>query len=395
MKVHFISTTTFPHGGATATRTLSYAKGFIENGIDCEIVIPIPICSINDKLNTMHKGVYKGVLFHYSNSIIHRSNSFIKRRFNDIIAYIKTLYYISKIPNGDIILFYNNENILYKLALPLCHLKSLKTVLELNELPFIAGEQTKKRINKRNVMLENILPKFDGIIVISDKLTELTRQYSKAEILKVPIITPPDIEQNGNNTNDTERYIFHSGSLTEVKDGVCGMVEAFGIALPYIGKDVKYILTGNIEKSPDKDKLKAIISKYSLENNIVFTGYLVEDELRNYQANSTMVIINKHDSLQNKYCFATKLSEYLFMKKPVVTTNIGEAMNFLKNGVNAYIVEPGNPQLIAEKIIEIFNNPQEAKRIGENGYELTKKEFNYLYQGKRMVDFFNKLTKEL
>ena len=392
MKVHLISTTAFPHGGATATRTLSYAKGFIENGIDCEIIIPIPTCAINDKLNTTHKGVHKGVPFHYSNSVSHRSNSFIMRRVNDIFAYMKTLYYISRIPKGDIVLFYNNENVLYKLALLVCRLKSLKTALELNELPFIAGEQTAKRVKKRNMMLKNILPKFDGVIVISDTLSELVRGYSKAEIIKVPIITPPDIEQHSNNDKDAGRYIFHSGSLTEVKDGVCGMIEAFGMALPHIGNDVKYILTGNLDKSPDKENLKAIIYKYSLENNIVFTGYLAEDELRHYQANCTMVIINKYDSLQNKYCFATKLSEYLVMKRPVVTTNIGEAMNFLKNGVNAYIVEPGNPQLIAEKIIEIFNNPIDAKKIGESGYELTKKEFNYLYQGKRIIDFFNKLT---
>lgn len=393
MKIHFISTTPFPYGGATATRTLSYAKGFIENGIDCEIIIPIPICSINDKLNTTHKGVYKGVPFHYSTSVTHRSSSFIKRRVNDILAYAKTLFYISRIPKGDIILFYNNENALYKLALPLCHMKSLPTALELNELPHVAGEQTAKRVKKRNVMLKKLLPKFDGVIVISDTLNELARQYSKAQTIKVPIITPPEMEHKEAG-NCQDRYIFHSGSLTETKDGVCGMIEAFGIALPHIGKDVKYILTGNIEKSPDKEILRSIISKYSLEENVIFTGYISNEELRRYQANCTMVIINKYDTLQNKYCFATKLSEYLAMKKPVVTTKIGEAMNYLHNEYNSYIVEPGNPQLIAEKIIEIFNNPAEAKKIGEKGYELTEKEFNYLYQGKRMIDFFKKLTKE-
>lgn len=394
MKVHFISNTAFPYGGATTIRTFSYAKGLIDNGVECEVIIPIPTCAVNDKLNVNNKGVYNGIPFRYFSSSPRRSSSFIMRRLNDFVGYVRTLFYILRIPKGDILLFYNNTNLLFKLALPLCKLKGLKTVLEQNELPHIAGEQTRERIKKRDEMLEKILPKFDGVIVISEALKQLVNSYSKAETLKVPIITPPDIEQHSNNDKDAGRYIFHSGSLTEVKDGVCGMIEAFGMALPHIGNDVKYILTGNLDKSPDKENLKAIISKYSLENNIVFTGYLAEDELRHYQANCTMVIINKYDSLQNKYCFATKLSEYLVMKRPVVTTNIGEAMYFLKDEVNAYIVEPGNPRLIAEKIVEIFNNPIDAKKIGECGYELTKKEFNYLYQGKRIIDFFNGLTKK-
>lgn len=390
MKVHFIANTAFPYGAATTTRTLSYAKGFIDNGVECEVIIPIPTCSASDKMNIEHKGIYKGVPFRYSYPSTRRSASFIKRRYHDFVGQVKTLYHILRIPKGDIVLLYNGNNSWNRLALLACKLSGIKSVLEMNELPYCEGEQTKDRQKQRQITLEKILPKFNGVIVISDELGKLVRKYSNAKIIKVPIITPPDTNHQAD-CNNNERFIFHSGKLTEAKDGVCGMLEAFGIAFPKIGKDVKFILTGNVEMSPDKDKIKAIISKYSLEENVVFTGYIEEEELRKYQSNCTMVIINKYDSLQNKYCFATKLSEYLAMKRPVVTTNIGEAMNYLQDNVNAYIVEPHNPQLIADKIIEIFNNPQKAAEIGENGFLLTTKEFNYKYQGKRMLEFFKTL----
>lgn len=393
MKIHFIVNTAFPYGAATTTRTFSYAKGFVDNGVECEVIIPIPTCSFNDSLNLESKGIYKGVPFRYSCSSSRRSTSFIKRRCFDLIGQIKTLFYILRIPKGDIALFYNGSDNWNLISMIACRLSRTKSVIEINELPHVVGKQTKEKEKQRQRVLKKILPKFDGVIVISEELKSMVGKYSKVKILKVPIITPPDIEgQLDNNCQD--KYIFHSGSLTEAKDGVCGMLEAFGMALPRIGSNVKFILTGDIEKSPEKVRLKTIIADYALEKNVLFTGYLKDEELRKYQSNCTMVIINKYDSLQNKYCFATKLSEYLAMKKPIVTTKIGEAMNYLQDNVNAYIVEPGNPQLIADKIIEIFNNPEEALRIGQNGFKLTQKDFNYKYQGKRMIEFFKNLLQE-
>ena len=390
MKIHFIVNTAFPYGAATTTRTLSYAKGFVDNGIECEVIIPIPTCLSNDTLNVESKGIYNGISFHYSCPSSRRSTSFIKRRYYDFIGQIKTLLYILRIPKGDIALFYNGGDLWNRISPFFCKLSGVKSVLEMNELPHIAGEQTEEKEKRRKKVLEKVLPKYDGIIVISEELKKVAEKFSKAKIIKVPVITPPYLgTESGNNCHG--RYIFHSGSLTEVKDGVCGMLEAFGMALPRIGMDVKFILTGNIEKSPDKVRLKAIIAKYALENNVLFTGYLKDEELRKYQSNCTMVIINKYDSLQNKYCFATKLSEYLAMKKPIVTTKIGEAMNYLQDNINAYIVEPGNPELIADKIVYIFNNPEEALKIGQNGFNLTQKDFNYKYQGKRMIEFFKTL----
>lgn len=101
------------------------------------------------------------------------------------------------------------------------------------------------------------------------------------------------------------------------------------------------------------------------------------------------MIINKYNTQQNRYCFSTKLGEYLALKKPVIITNIGEAMNYL-NETNAYIVEPGDPQLIANNIISIINNKEKSKRIAENAYQLTLKEFNSTYQTKRIISYFTK-----
>lgn len=99
------------------------------------------------------------------------------------------------------------------------------------------------------------------------------------------------------------------------------------------------------------------------------------------------MIINKYDTQQNKYCFSTKLGEYLSFAKPIIITDIGEAMHYL-NETNSFIVKAGSSQEIAEKIIHIVLNEQDAINKGKEGYKLAKEIFNYKYQSKRIIPFF-------
>ncbi|EXY77438.1 hypothetical protein M084_4858, partial [Bacteroides fragilis str. 3988 T1] len=50
-------------------------------------------------------------------------------------------------------------------------------------------------------------------------------------------------------------------------------------------------------------------------------------------------------------------------------------------------VEPHNPLLIRDKIIQAFKNPDERTRIAKAGKQMAFKEFDYLYHGKRLAVF--------
>lgn len=214
----------------------------------------------------------------------------------------------------------------------------------------------------------------------------MAKKYSpRAKAIKVPIMSEGDL--NGDDfTEEMPPYIFHSGTLYEQKDGICGMLRAFGIACKNNECKLHYYLTGELKDSPHSKELERIISEYDIKDRVHFLGYIDAVTLRKYQKNATMAIINKYDTQQNRFCFSTKLSEYLSFSTPVITTTVGEANNYLKDGVNAYVVETHKPELIAEKITHIINNPNEAHRIGKEGYKLTQKEFSCLYQTKRIIN---------
>ena len=63
--------------------------------------------------------------------------------------------------------------------------------------------------------------------------------------------------------------------------------------------------------------------------------------------------------------------------KPIIITRVGEAMNWLTDGLNAYIVEPNHVEDLARSIVRAYSNKDERKTIGENAREQCKQAFHY------------------
>ena len=76
------------------------------------------------------------------------------------------------------------------------------------------------------------------------------------------------------------------------------------------------------------------------------------------------------------FCLPTRLEpfgivflEAMAHKLPVVATNIGAIPELIIDGKNGYLVEPDNPQQLAEKLIESIESPERCKAFGEYGHQ--------------------------
>jgi glycosyltransferase involved in cell wall biosynthesis len=58
-------------------------------------------------------------------------------------------------------------------------------------------------------------------------------------------------------------------------------------------------------------------------------------------------------------------------KIPVVVTKVGENSKMVKNKINGYLANPGDPDDLADKIITALENP-DLKKLGINGYKQVK-----------------------
>lgn len=397
MAIYIITKQPFPNGMAGTKRITCYAKAIISQGLPCKVLI-FTRTEIHGKKpkNIEGNGCFEGIDFEYIGGTPIRSANIFIRKANDILDIIRLKTYLNKnLTKDDIVFGFCSEVNLINSIIKIAHNKKAKYVKELCELPFGTGKETKDTIKKRDTVLKAQYPLCDGIIAISDALVELAKQHASNEcnVIKVPILVDFDKYYMEDHSSEAEiPYIFHSGTLFEQKDGIVGIIEAFGKAITKIDTPIKFISTGTINQSPHKEQIQDLIEKYHLEDKVIFTGYISNDDLKDYLSKASLVIINKYPNQQNTYCFSTKLGEYLAAGKPVIITKVGEAMNWLKDGENAYIIEPKDTDLLAITIVNAINNPDRRNKIAQNGQKVCKECFDYRNYGKKLLHFFNTIN---
>jgi len=399
MKVYIVTKEPFPNGMAATNRIKCYARAIIEGGLDCEVLIyggsEIKGNRIN---NTDAKGDYCGVAFKYiGGTPILPKNKILRRLSQAKRLFLTYIYLLRKLCTGDILFLFMGGDVRTMLHfMSIAKSKKAFCVRDLCELPYGTGAETEYAIRMRRITIEEQFPKLNGIISISDALLNLakTNTPSSCKHIKVPIMVEYEHYYiNKQPQLDGIPYIFHAGTLYQQKDGILGMIEAFGMAKRRLNRPIKYVLTSNINASSHPEELKLLINKYKLEDSLEFVGYLNRDQIKDYLTKAALVISNRPKTRQDYYGFSTKVGEYLASGTPLLMTNWGEAVKWLKNGESAYIVEPEDTEALADAIVHIFSNPEESRRIGLVGQEVCRKCFDYRNWSRPLVDYLNQLGK--
>lgn len=68
--------------------------------------------------------------------------------------------------------------------------------------------------------------------------------------------------------------------------------------------------------------------------------------------------------------------EYMDAGLPVVGTRVGGIPDLIDDGVQGLLVEPGDPDGLAQAIGRLLDDPDEARRMGERGRERRRREFD-------------------
>lgn len=383
-------------GVASVARLKCYIKAIQKAGIDCEMdVFERRPSQVRDIFSKEIRKNQEGISYWYAGGRLYGSSNIIVRQYNGWKDRARMIRHLREnIKEGDVVLVYFSDVSFTKQVIKTVHQKGGFIVKELNELPG-KGKQTPRAERLKSETEKKVMPLFDGIICISENLLAYAQRYAheKCVLTKIPILVDFNEYNLEDRQNEAEiKYIFHAGSLYEQKDGILGMIEAFGNARKRLPIPINYVITGNPNNSPHKEEIEKLIKDKEIEDAVIFTGYLTNEELRNYLSKSSCVIINKYKTLQNDYCFSTKLGEYMAAGKPIVITKVGEATNWLKDGETVFFVEPHKIEELSDAIVRVFSNNEESKALGRRGKMFCKKNFNCWEYSDKIVGFLNNIV---
>jgi glycosyltransferase involved in cell wall biosynthesis len=391
MRVLFLFNGIYPEGMAMSSRLHLYAKGLFANGMQVDVVIPS-----YKRLSTFR--FYEGIKFSTIKNPIIFQNYFLRQINSVFAAFYYAEYCFRKAKNYDVFLIPGFGWFSALLMILCTHMGGARLVMEVNENPYApeGGRFDPVWIRKirRQFMLHLPYQFGDGFIVISESLERLVKNYKKknAQIIKIPILIDNSIEPFAGLRNLKCPYILHAGALSETKDGVIAMFEAYSKACEQLTIPLRFILTIKAMQRGLLQKIESIINTNGLKDRVVFKGQLSKKELDELRNSCTLAIVNKPSNWQNDYNFPTKLGELMIAGIPVIASSTGEMGKYLKDNETAFIVPANDIDAIAEKILFIVNNPDIATIIGQNGKNFALEKFNFLNYSDKLTAFFKSVA---
>lgn len=143
---------------------------------------------------------------------------------------------------------------------------------------------------------------------------------------------------------------------------------------------IRYLIVGKYD-AEEKDRLDAIISRYGLQDAVIYAGFAKDEEL------------SAHFNLADAYImpstgegFGIVFIEALFYGLPVIAGNVDGSVDALAGGEFGILVDPNNNTEIAEAVKKIVANkqsfvPDEKEVVKKFGYQQYKRKLEALLPG--------------
>ena len=88
------------------------------------------------------------------------------------------------------------------------------------------------------------------------------------------------------------------------------------------------------------------------------------------------------------------LLEYMALSKPVIASKNGGNPEVVEENVTGFLIPPGSPKNISEKVIYLLKNPMIGQKMGEKGKVLVNEQFSQEKMKKDYINLYKELLKD-
>jgi glycosyltransferase involved in cell wall biosynthesis len=143
------------------------------------------------------------------------------------------------------------------------------------------------------------------------------------------------------------------------------LIEAAAKIVPRF-PNLKVLIVG---EGNDRPVYEALIEKLGVGDTVKLLG--LRSDVPDLLAESDVAVLST-----NSEGSPLSVMEYMDAGLPVVGSRVGGIPDLIDEGVEGLLVEPGDPEGLAEAIGRLLDAPEEAQRMGERGRERRRREFD-------------------
>jgi len=234
----------------------------------------------------------------------------------------------------------------------------------------------------------------DLIVVVSQAMKDdlISRGFSPQLILVNPNGVDMDLfaPQRGANALELRRKLGLEDKV------VAGFIGTFG---PWHGiEELARAVKPAVSRNPNlhflligtgllQKRVKEILKQDGVEEFVTLTGLVPQEMAPDYLAACDILLSPHVPNLDGSRFFGspTKLFEYMATGKAIIASNLEQIGEILEAGKTALLVEPGNIEQLAEKIVYLAQNPQIREQLGAAARETAREKYTWRENAEKVI----------
>lgn len=163
-------------------------------------------------------------------------------------------------------------------------------------------------------------------------------------------------------------------------------------AIIAFGKVVKKLPDARLEiygYGEDESRLRRMIKELKLGKNVFLKGYTTK--VGEVLGRSSLTLLTSHFEGLNVVSL-----ESMFCKVPVVSYDVNYGMrDIIQDGKTGYLVPYGDRDALADRIIDLLNDPKKITKMGRDAHEFVLKNYSKLHVCRQWESLFQELENKV
>jgi hypothetical protein len=187
--------------------------------------------------------------------------------------------------------------------------------------------------------------------------------------------------ESGDGWPERERAACYAGSITELR-GAAEMVDAIAAT------DATLLLAGRFGSARLREELEAKPGWRQVE----FLGHVDRAGLTRMLARARAGLVVLRPIPNYMEANPTKMYEYMSAGIPVIASDFPAWAAIVNEHGCGLCVDPTDPEAIAGAIRWLVDNPEEARRMGENGRRAAERRYNWSVERGTLLELYERLV---
>tara|TARA_B100001250_G_scaffold10769_1_gene9343 strand:+ start:7961 stop:9076 length:1116 start_codon:yes stop_codon:yes gene_type:complete len=287
------------------------------------------------------------------------SESFYSLNPYKIFYSLFRLYKVLRKQNPDIIVSFGESSNVYAIFSKL--FLKIKVVIAMRQDPI--------RISLLIRFIVKLFYKYaDHLIVQTQYQKKWSKQYfKKLEITQINNPIPFQFSRNNYFQNKKDIDFLSVGTIKEEKN-YADTIIAYNNIKNRLNREAKLYIAGRFMTEYDKKQIQSLIDKHNLKEKIVLLGN-IEDINPVFQRAKIYILSSSNEGQPNA------LLESMSHGIPCITSRWSGADDIFTNNHNAMMFDVGDIDKLSYLMLDLFNNEDLRNRIGENGYNFCRENF--------------------